>query len=137
MVNLPNGDIAQSSHIAEVDLPQLPSTGRAAHVIPRLESHSLVSVVKLCNAGCQVEVKDISREIWYGGKIIVRCSKDVRTGLWMMPITNIIEGDNALLNERKTTTTPELVLAGISHHVNPTIQTVATSELDWASCVLQ
>ena len=59
--------------------------------MPGLASHSLVSVVKLCNAGCQVDVRDISCEIRYKGKTIVQCSKDVSTGLWMMPLTNGIE----------------------------------------------
>ena len=60
--------------------------------MPGLASHSLVSVVKLCNDGCQVGVRDIPCEIRYKGKTIVQCSKDVSTGLWMMPMTNRVEG---------------------------------------------
>ena len=59
-VTLPNGDIVRSSHIAELDLPQPPSTGRATHIVPGLASHSLVSVVNLCNTGYEVDIKDIS-----------------------------------------------------------------------------
>ena len=62
-----------------------------AHVVPGLVSHSLVSVVKLCNAGCEVDVRDISCENRYKGKTIVRCSKCTQTGLWMMPLTNTVE----------------------------------------------
>ena len=102
-VTLPNDDIVRSSHIAELDIPPLPSAGRAAHIVPGLASHSLVSVVKLCNTGCEVDIKDISSEIWYQGKTKGQCSKDVRTGLWMMPLIN-------------------------SHRVDPTIQTPTTSE---------
>ena len=90
-VKLPNGDNVRSSHIAELDLPLLPRGGREAHIVPGLVSHSLVSVVQLCNAGCQVDVKDILCEIRYRGKTIVQCSKDVNTGLWMMPLTNGME----------------------------------------------
>ena len=50
-VTLPNSDTVRSSHIAELDLPLLPRGGRDAHIVPGLESYSLVSVVKLCNAG--------------------------------------------------------------------------------------
>ena len=90
-VKLPNGDTVRSSHIAELDLPLLPRGGREAHIVPGLASHSLVSVVKLCNAGCQVEIKDLSCEIRYRGKLIVQCSKDVNTGLWMMPLTTRVD----------------------------------------------
>ena len=62
-VRLPNGDTVRSSHIAELDLSLLPRGGREAHVVPGLASHSLVSVVKLCKAGCQVDIRDISCEI--------------------------------------------------------------------------
>ena len=90
-VKLPNGDTVRLSHIAELDLPLLPRGGREGHIVPGLASHSLVSVVKLCNAGCQVEVKDISCEIRYRGKISVQCSRDVNTGLWTIPLTNGME----------------------------------------------
>ena len=90
-VTLPNGDVVRSSHIAELDLPQLPRARREAHIVPELASHSLVSVVKLCNAGYEVDIKDILYEIRNRGEIIVQCSKDVCTGLWMMPLTNSIK----------------------------------------------
>ena len=71
-VTLPNGDIVSSSHIAELNLLLLPQAARTAHVVPGLASHSLVSVVKLCNAGCEVDVRDISCEIRYKGKIATK-----------------------------------------------------------------
>ena len=67
-MTLPNGDIVRSSHIAELDLPLLPSAGRTSHIVPGIESRSLVSVVKLCNDGCRVDIKNISCEIRYQGK---------------------------------------------------------------------
>ena len=62
-----------------------------ATIKPGVASHSLVSVVKLCNAGCEVDIRDISCEIRHKGKTIVRCSKCTRTGLWMMPLMNKME----------------------------------------------
>ena len=99
-VTLTNGSVVRSSHIAELDLPQLPGAGREAHIVPGLALHSLVSVVKLCKTGCEVDVKDILCKIWYRGKTIVRRSKDARTGLWMMPLANIMEVDHLLLNKK-------------------------------------
>ena len=86
-IKLPNGTTIQSSHIAELALPQLPKQARLAHIVPGLASHSLVSVVKLCNAGCKVVIDDISCEIQYRGAPVIKCSKCTRTGLWMLPLT--------------------------------------------------
>ena len=67
-VKFPNGDTVTSSHVAKFDLPLIPRGGRVAHVVPGLESHSLVSVVKLCNAGYQVDIRDILCEIRHRGE---------------------------------------------------------------------
>ena len=117
-VTLPNGDIVSSSHIAELNLPLLPKAARTAHVVPGLASHSLVSVVKLCNAGCEVDVRDIACTIRYRGKTIVRCSKCTRTGLWMMPLTNVIEDEN-----------PEKDLDPVKNVANHAQQTTSKPEL--------
>ena len=57
-VTLPDGDKVQSTHIGDLDMPQLPKSGRECHIIPDLASYSLISVVKLCKAGCEVSFKN-------------------------------------------------------------------------------
>ena len=59
-VRLPDGGEVSSSHTCDLDIPALPSKARIAHIIPGLASHSLLSVVKLCNAGCAVEFTKIA-----------------------------------------------------------------------------
>ena len=86
-IKLPNGATVKSSHTANIALPQLPPMARIAHIVPGLASHSLVSVVKLCNAGCQVKIDDISCEVHYRGRVVIKCSKCTKTGLWMLPLT--------------------------------------------------
>ena len=54
IARLPNGDKVQSMHTCTLDLPDLPDGARAAHIIPGLGSHSLLSIVTMCNAGCTV-----------------------------------------------------------------------------------
>ena len=49
VARLPNGDQVRSTHTSTLDLPGLPATVRLAHIIPGLASHSLISVVTLCN----------------------------------------------------------------------------------------
>ena len=75
-----------STHRCLLDLPQLPTRARIGLVIPGLASHSLVSVVTLCNAGCEVTFTKIGVTVRYNGKIVLRGNKCTRTGLWMVPI---------------------------------------------------
>ena len=46
-------------------------TARIAHIIPGLSSHSLMSVVKLCDAGCKDEMEEFLCEIKYNGITII------------------------------------------------------------------
>jgi hypothetical protein len=48
-------------------------------------------MVKLFNAGCKVNVTDISCEVIVRGKPPIKCHKCATTGLWMMPLTAIPE----------------------------------------------
>ena len=49
----------QSTHKCEMDWPMLPLSERKAHIIPKLAQQSLLSVVKLCAAGCRVILNTI------------------------------------------------------------------------------
>ena len=49
-IRLSNGSQVQSSHIGELDNPNLPANACVCHIVPGLASDSLVSVVKLSNA---------------------------------------------------------------------------------------
>jgi hypothetical protein len=66
------------------DLPDLPTLAHLAHIIPGLASHSLISVVTLCNVGCKVLFTKIGCLIKYRGRMILCGSKCMRTGLWMI-----------------------------------------------------
>jgi len=86
VARLPNGDKVHSTHTGTLDLPGLPSAARLAHIIPGLVSHSLISVVTLCNAGCDVLFTKIGCTITYRGRTIMCGNKCTRTGLWMIPL---------------------------------------------------
>ena len=51
---LPNGDQVQLTHSYTLALPQLPLKVRCGHIVPGLATYSLLSVVKLCDVGCDV-----------------------------------------------------------------------------------
>ena len=86
-IQLPDGASVTSSHTCLLDIPQLPKAARIAHIVPGLHNRSLVSVVKLCNAGCEVRMNDISCVVKCRGKPDIQCRKCTKTGLWMIPLT--------------------------------------------------
>ena len=88
-VRIPNGTCLHSSHTCELDIPQLPKEARKGHIIPGMQGHSLVSLVQLCKAGCQVQIDSNGLYIWYRGFVILEGQKCPRTGLWLIPLTKI------------------------------------------------
>ena len=84
----PDGDAMVSTHTGDLDLPQLPKAARRFHILPAIK-HSLISVVKLCEAGCEVKfIKwGVGIEIRYRGRLVMEGSLNKRTGLWMVPLT--------------------------------------------------
>ncbi len=65
--HLPSGDKVQSAHTCTLDLPDLPAGAQAAHVLPGLASHLLLSVITMCNAGCTVTFTKINCTTSYCG----------------------------------------------------------------------
>jgi hypothetical protein len=50
-VRLPNGATMESSHTAELDIPELNATVSQAHIFSGMANHSLLSVGQLCDEG--------------------------------------------------------------------------------------
>jgi hypothetical protein len=87
IARLPNGDQVHSTHTCTLNIPLLPPGVQGAHIIPGLASHSLLSIITMCNAGCTVTFSKIRCTIVYRGNTIVCGHKCTRTGLWMIPLT--------------------------------------------------
>ena len=85
-VTIPDGSQVQSTHTCKLAIPELPDIARIRHIIPGLASHSLLSVVKLCNARCEVSFSKIECVVKYQGRIVLRGHKCISTGLWMVPL---------------------------------------------------
>jgi hypothetical protein len=60
MLRLPNGATTESSHTAELDIPELNAAVSKAHVFPGMTNHSLLSVGQLCDEGYIVTFKHAS-----------------------------------------------------------------------------
>jgi hypothetical protein len=59
-VRLPNSATMESSHTAELDIPELNAAASKAHVSPGMANHSLLSVGQLCDEGYIVTFKQAS-----------------------------------------------------------------------------
>ena len=81
-VTLPGGKKVHSTHSCILDLPDRPVAARSGHIIPGLASNSLVSVVVLCNAECEVTFSEFDMEVKYKGRIVLRGTTCAQTGLW-------------------------------------------------------
>jgi hypothetical protein len=82
-VRLPNGATMESSHTADLDIPELNSAASKAHVFPGMANHSLLSVGQLCYKGYIVTFKQDTATICDSGNSqILSGPRDLNTGLW-------------------------------------------------------
>jgi hypothetical protein len=83
MVRLPNGATMESSHTAELDIPELNPAASKAHVFPGVANHSLLSVGQFCDEGYIVTFKNASVTVCSSQKSqILSGPRDLDTGLW-------------------------------------------------------
>jgi hypothetical protein len=82
-VRLPNGETMESSHTADLDIPELNAAASKAHVFPVIANHSLLSVEQLCDEGYIVIFKNASVTVYNSLKSqILSGPRDLDTGLW-------------------------------------------------------
>jgi hypothetical protein len=82
-VRLPNRATMESSHTAELNIPELNAAASKAHVFPGMANHSLLSVGQLCNEGYIVTFKNASVTVCNSEKFqILSGPRDLDTGLW-------------------------------------------------------
>jgi hypothetical protein len=73
----------ESSHTAELDIPELNAAASKAHVFPGMDNNSLLSVVQLCDEGYIVTFKQASVTICDSKKSqILSGPRYLNTGLW-------------------------------------------------------
>jgi hypothetical protein len=88
-VGLPNGDTLQSNDTeCALDIPQLPTDARQAHLLPGLAPHSSlgVSIGKLCDAGCEATFGKNKVIVSKDKTTVLTGTSDTRTGLWKFPM---------------------------------------------------
>jgi hypothetical protein len=79
----PNGATMESSHTADLDIPELNTAASKSHVFPAMANHSLLSFGQLCDEGCIVTFKQDTVTICDSGNSqILSGPRDANTGLW-------------------------------------------------------
>jgi hypothetical protein len=82
-VRLPNGATMESSHTADLDIPELNAAASKAHVFPGVANHSLLSVGQLCDEGYRVTFQRATVTICNSEHSELLCGpRDETTGLW-------------------------------------------------------
>ncbi|KAL7501873.1 hypothetical protein ACHAXN_001014, partial [Cyclotella atomus] len=95
-IKLPDGSYIQSTHTCNLNIPWLPKAVTQAHIVPNLAHSSLVSARKFCDAGCQVIFNVDECKVIYKDKTVLTGFRDVRTGLWKVPIDPSSEPNKVL-----------------------------------------
>jgi hypothetical protein len=73
----------ESSHTAELDIPEFNAAAYKAHVSPGMANHFLLSVGQLCDEGYIVTFKQASATICdFKKSQILSGPRDLNTGLW-------------------------------------------------------
>jgi hypothetical protein len=103
-INLPDGKVAKSTHVCNLEVPGLPYVLKG-HIIPNLTVVSLIEVCLLCKVGCIMVFMDAACYVMYNGKVFFTGHKDPSTDLWILPITQ-----DAIKNQENLLTSPDATL---------------------------
>lgn len=86
VVNLPNGFTIQSNEIGNLPIPDLSPITQQCHVLPELQSASLISVGKLCNDDCIVTFDKSHVYVSKNNKLILKGNRNLKDNLWDIPL---------------------------------------------------
>ena len=91
VVKLPDRENIRSTATCILAIPQLLAKVKEGHGIPGLAYPSLLSNVRLCNARYEVKFAKIDcTMVAYRGIIVLKRHKCIKTGLWVVPLSENI-----------------------------------------------
>ena len=88
-VQLPDNHHIKSTHTGNLDIPSLPLEATEAHLFPDLGATSLLSIGKLCDAGCEAKFRATDCIITFMGDVILKGTRNHTTtnNLWQVATT--------------------------------------------------
>jgi hypothetical protein len=108
----PNGATMESSHTADLDIPELNAYASKAHVFPGMSHHSLLSLGQLCDEGYIVNFQQDTVTIYNSeSSKLLSGPRDETTGLWQINLkqTNKHKSDQIVNNVYELRNTGALV----------------------------
>jgi hypothetical protein len=92
MVHLPNDAIMESSHTADLDIPELNADASKEHICPGMDHHSLLSVGQLCDEGYIVTFRRDTVTICNSDNAkLLSGPRDDATGRWRIDLKQTIK----------------------------------------------
>ena len=86
LVGLPDKSTMKSTHTGNLLLPNLPQEARTAHLFPKMNA-PLLSIPKLCDAGCTAEFKRHCVTVTdSNGVLVLEGGRDPATNLWTVDL---------------------------------------------------
>ncbi|EEC51526.1 predicted protein [Phaeodactylum tricornutum CCAP 1055/1] len=79
-----DGRTIKSTHVTELDVPDLPLAARTAHIFPGLTNGSLISIGQLCDHGCIATFTSDAVTITLDKKVILRGDRSAPNRLWTL-----------------------------------------------------
>ena len=86
-VHIADGHINKSSRKCNVDVLQWPAPATEGHIVPGIQTHSLLSVSKMCESDCEVHFKKNRCNVTKDDTVILSGPRDPTTTLWKLPIS--------------------------------------------------
>ena len=68
-------------------MPNLPIQYHIAYIVPKMKNHSLISICKLCAAGCLFQFIDSEFTVYFNNKVGLQVNKNVAKNLLIVPTT--------------------------------------------------
>ena len=87
-ITLPDGEVIQSTHVGNLNLPGLGDAATLAHVVPGLAHSSLLSIKQLCDNGCHVIFTKKDCKVYRKAELMLEGKRHPATGLWVVPTNN-------------------------------------------------
>eukprot|EP00804_Cyclotella_cryptica_P011472 CCRYP_016407-RA/>CCRYP_016407-RA protein AED:0.68 eAED:0.37 QI:0/0/0/1/1/1/2/0/374 len=87
-ITLPDGEVIQSTHVGNLNLPGLGNSATLAHVVPGLTHSSLLSIKQLCDNGCHVIFTKQDCKVYRKAELMLVGKHHPATGLWVVSTNN-------------------------------------------------
>jgi hypothetical protein len=124
----PNGSIMRSTHEAELDLPHLPPTARHVHIVPELQSLSLISMGQLCDSGCSITFDADTVRVTYDNVIVLSGTRTTKTKLWHLDLSSTPQYAPKIIHQANgaigSATPAELIAFAHATLFSPTLSTL-------------